>query len=108
MLFHTTDAHGITRLKPSPVEMRRLLREAASDPETAGEDISLVNDDSGWSLAWTPTGGLLVWENLDDDNEKVRFQHGQSLNQVWRLWQELAGGNLVLIEAEPWQEGMMG
>ena len=108
MLYHTTDAHGITRLKPSPVEMRRLLNEAAKGEDTRCEDITLVNDENGWSLGWTPQGGLAVWENLDDADERARFQKGLGLEQVWKLWQELAAGRIDRIEAEPWQDGAMG
>lgn len=48
--------------------------------------------------------GLVVWENVAEDDEP-RHRHGVSRAEVRRLWQELAAGNLDRVDTEEWYPG---
>jgi hypothetical protein len=66
------------------------------------QSVSLTHE-SEWCLGAYP-GGLLVWENLETDDEP-RHMNAVARERVLELWVKLSQGRLAEIEAEPWLPG---
>jgi hypothetical protein len=103
-LYHTTDLDGISELKPNKARMRiilstldKLSADAASHP-----DVSLVNDENGWSLS-VYASGIVTFEQLDAADESPRYMKNVSRNKALALWLDLAAGKLKSLNALPWE-----
>ncbi len=102
-LYHTTDADGISELNPTTEKMRKLLAslDTQGPDEAEHPDVSLVHDDSGWSLSVYPSG-VVTFENLDTADDIPRYMSGITRNQALELWLELARGKIQQINSRPW------
>lgn len=85
----------------TPDRLERLLDELdAADDEHF--DVS-VSDESGWTLS-AFAGGLLVWENVEDD-EGPRHREGVTRSEVLGHFRTLVSGELDPIHSLPWSPG---
>lgn len=101
--------HDVLGRVPVGWERSRALRRAdekllaeldENDPEHPD---TWLTHESGWSLAVYETG-LVVWEHLelpDPPRHLINVTREKALD----LWLQLASGELVEIESEPWQDG---
>lgn len=103
-LYHTTDLDGISELKPDKARLRVILStldkqsaKAASHP-----DVSLVNDENGWSIS-VYASGIVTFEQLDAGDESLRYMKNVSRNKALSLWLNLAAGKLESLNALPWE-----
>ncbi len=80
---------------------------AALDGLLSGEDsqadLWLENDD-GWALSVAPTGDLF-FENLDEDSDRYQTMGPLERDEILRLLQLMADGNLDALRAEAWEVG---
>lgn len=65
-------------------------------------DVS-VSDESGWTLS-ASTEGLLVWENVEEDDEP-RHMKGLSRSLVLAYFRTLVEGDLDTIHGLHWSPG---
>jgi hypothetical protein len=72
----------------------------AVDPEHV--DVSVVHDDSGWSMS-AYQSGRLVFEHLEQGGECHMIP--VSKDRVLELWRLLAAGDIDTIRKEPWRPG---
>ncbi|MFT5836822.1 MAG: hypothetical protein ACI9ZV_000321 [Candidatus Azotimanducaceae bacterium] len=102
-LYHTTDAEGISELNPTAEKLRELLDnlDTQSANEAEHPDVSLIHDDSGWSLSVFPSG-IVTLENLDEDDDIPRFMSGITRNQAFEMWLDLSRGEIQQINSRPW------
>lgn len=103
-LYHTTDADGISEICPDPGRMREIIAQLDHTGSTDKDhpDISLVHDESGWSLSLFPSG-IVLWENLDEEDAAPRYIQSASRGKAHELWIKLSRGDLAAIETEPWE-----
>ena len=99
--FHVNRRWGDSNDDPSVAQMREALAELDIDDDEHPE-VALIHE-SGWCLGAYPSG-LLIWEDLSTGCEP-RHMRGVSRNHVLELWQSLARGDIVAVDAEPWQPG---
>lgn len=63
-------------------------------------DVS-VEHESGWVLS-AYRDGLVVWENVEDDQESGRL-YNVPREEVVRLFTALVEGDVALVAAQPWE-----
>lgn len=103
-LYHSTDVDGITEINPDIDSLRALIN-SLEDPALVDydhPDVSLVHDDSGWSIAYYPNG-IAVFENLSDDDTSPRYQSHIRPDKALELWTMLADGEISALLAMRWQ-----
>ncbi|WP_327178800.1 hypothetical protein OG599_28350 [Streptomyces sp. NBC_01335] len=71
------------------------------ETERENPDISLTHE-SGWSLT-AYAGGLLLWENVEDDSLVPGVIEKATTEDVLRLFGRLAAGDTDTVEAEGWR-----
>ena len=106
-LYHTTDADGISEICPDPRRMHEIIAQLDHSDSSDNDhpDISLVHDESGWSLSLFPSG-IALWENLDQSDTDTRYIQNVSREKAHELWIKLSRGELGAIEGEPWESQM--
>ena len=104
-LYHTTDLDGISELKPDKQRLRAILASLDSENADAAShpDVSLVNDDNGWSLSVYPSG-IVTLDQLDEPDEPPQYMKGVNRDTALGLWLDLAAGRMEAINALPWQK----
>ena len=97
-----TIAGGPWKKNPPIERLRELLRSLdMEDKEHA--DVALKHE-TEWCLS-AYSGGLLVWENAEVEEDMARHMKCVPRERVLGLWLALAQGDLAAIEAEPWLPG---
>ncbi|MFE5947114.1 hypothetical protein [Streptomyces sp. NPDC056480] len=86
--------------EPDPEAMRRVLGGLAQAHDEH-PDVSLTHE-GGWCIS-ALRGGLLVWENPDDDAVAPGEMRDADVEEILRLFELLAAGDIASIEALPWQ-----
>ena len=64
-------------------------------------DVSLINDDKGWSISLYP-GGIATFENLNDNDPTPHFLNNIDREQAFRLWCQLAEGRIEALQEHKW------
>ncbi|MGW2895716.1 hypothetical protein ACWDAO_14125 [Streptomyces sp. NPDC001212] len=100
MSYFMYDVRGGTVDEPDPEMMRRVL-DGLAQADDEHPDVSLTHE-SGWCLS-VFGGGLLVWENPDDDSVNPGEMRNVARKEILRLFGLLAAGNIASIEELPWQ-----
>ena len=104
MAFHARGRWGGDERNPPIERLRALLQELDIQIEdTEHPDISLTHE-TEWCLSAFPSG-LLVWENLEDEDANPRHMEGVPREEVLSLWLKLAEGDISAVDAEPWLPG---
>jgi hypothetical protein len=102
MTYHATERWGASEDEPSEQRLRELLAQLdADDPEHF--NVSLTHE-SGWTLSLSD-GGLLTWENVEEDSLEPRHMEDVSRERTLAMWLKLAAGDIDAIEREPWKPG---
>lgn len=109
MEYYTTDREGITELAPTEHRLRGLLRtvwqrDAFTEADEDAPDVWLTHFHTGWTLFVYPSG-LVVLENLDDEDCAVRHLRKVNFDHALYLWQMLLRGDLKKLFAQNWLEG---
>lgn len=109
MQYYTTDREGITELAPPEYRLRALLRtvwqrDAFTDADEDAPDVWLTHHRTGWTLFAYPSG-LMVLDNLDDENCPVRHLRKVNFDHALHLWQQLLKGEIDRVLAQNWQKG---
>jgi len=99
--FSITHTSGAMEKNPSGEAVRALLDELET-ADVEHPDVA-VSHESGWTLS-AFGGGLVVWENVEED-EEPRHQVGIPRDEVVRLFDALARGDLAAVDAESWAAG---
>ncbi|TLQ45371.1 hypothetical protein [Streptomyces marianii] len=100
MSYFMYDVMGGTVDEPDSETMRRVL-DGLADADDEHPDVSLSHE-SGWSLS-AFVGGLLLWENTEDDSVVPGQMRAVSTDEVLRLFGLLAAGDIAAIDTQPWQ-----
>jgi len=102
-LYHTTDMNGVSELNPDTVRMEQIIAQLDMPDfeEVDHPDLSLVHDSSGWTLTLYP-GGIVTYENLEDDDDQPRFMAGILRAEALQLWKSLARGDIDSLKRLPW------
>jgi hypothetical protein len=100
MSYFMYDVMGRTVDEPDPETMRRVL-DGLAEADDEHPDVSLTHE-SGWCLS-VLHGGLLIWENPDDDSAAQGQAREVAREEVLRLFGLLAAGDIASVEAHPWQ-----
>ncbi|MEU8887744.1 hypothetical protein [Streptomyces sp. NPDC048442] len=101
MTYFMYDVQGTAVDEPDPDTVRGLVQEALASTDTENPDVSLTHE-SGWSLT-AYAGGLLLWENVEDEEAAPGSQDQVSQEEVLRLFALLAAGEVGQIAALDWQ-----
>lgn len=104
-LYHTTDNRGVSELCPDKPRMRKIIQtlDEGEAAELDHPDISLVHDESGWSISLYP-GGIATFENLDEEDRVPRFLKNVSREQAFSLWSQLAEGRIKALQQLNWRK----
>ncbi|MDT0488177.1 hypothetical protein [Streptomyces doebereineriae] len=100
MSYFMYDVMGGRVDEPGPESMRRVL-DGLADADDEHPDVSLTHE-SGWCLS-AFHGGLLVWENPDDDSLGGGEMREVAREEILRLFGLLAAGDTASVEALPWE-----
>lgn len=103
-LYHSTDFNGISELRPNLERMREMIQELDEDETEDADhpDISLVNDQIGWSISLYPNG-IATLENLNDESDLTpRFIPKVTRAEALKLWVLLSQGELDDLLALNW------
>ncbi|MFI8320597.1 hypothetical protein [Streptomyces sp. NPDC085529] len=100
MSYFMYDVMGGTVDGPDAEGMRRVL-DGLAQADDEHPDVSLTHG-SGWCLS-VFRGGLLVWENPDEDAVAPGEMRDVTRDETLRLFGLLAAGDLAAVEASPWQ-----
>jgi hypothetical protein len=102
MSFFVETRWGGSETAPSIGRMRQILKELAQkDPEHP--DVWLTHE-SGWTLSVSETG-LVVWDNLEANDNKPRHMVGVDRERALWMWIQLSRGDLGSIEKLSWAPG---
>lgn len=100
MSYFMYDVMGGTVDEPDPEMMGQVL-DGLADADDEHPDVSLSHE-SGWCLS-AFRGGLLLWENTEDDSLTPGQMRGVAREEMLRLFGLLATGDTASIETLPWQ-----
>jgi hypothetical protein len=100
--FSATDRWGGMERDPGLERLRDLLK-SLDIVDREHPDVSATHE-TGWVLG-AFASGLLVFENVEDEDAKARHMKNVPREEVLRLWIKLAQGDLSAREAEPWLPG---
>ncbi|MFJ6694868.1 hypothetical protein ACIQM4_02160 [Streptomyces sp. NPDC091272] len=101
MTYFMYDVQGNAVDEPDTDTVRKLVQEALASTDTENPDVSLTHE-SGWSLS-AYAGGLLLWENVEDEETAPGSLDQVTEPEVLRLFTLLADGEVAQIEALGWQ-----
>lgn len=87
-----------------PVESFSDLYEALEKSDQEHGDVSVTDQDSGWSIS-AHRDGRVVLVNLFEPGG--RHMHPVAKAKVLELWGMLASGDMEGIRAEPWRDGYL-
>jgi hypothetical protein len=99
MSYFMYDVMGGTVDEPDAATMRHVL-DGLAIADDEHPDVSLTHQ-SGWCLS-AFGGGLLVWENPDEDAVGPREMRAVTREEILRLFGLLAAGDIASVEASPW------
>jgi hypothetical protein len=99
MAFSITHVYGEMEASPPVAALAALVDELAT-ADDEHPDVA-VSHESGWTLSAFPSG-LVVWENVEDEVDTSRHLDGVDRQQLVRMFEMLAAGDLSSIEAYPW------
>jgi hypothetical protein len=102
MAFHVYHRYGACEVNPPQSSFEALYNELADDDDEH-PGVS-VEHESAWSLG-AFSGGLVVWENVEGEEDNARHMRGVPRAEVIRLWRLLAEGDFDAVNAENWQDG---
>ncbi|WP_031013812.1 hypothetical protein [Streptomyces sp. NRRL F-5727] len=100
MSYFMYDVMGGTVDEPDAEGMRRVL-DGLAQADDEHPDVSLTHE-SGWCLS-AFRGGLLVWENPDEDSVTPGETRDVTREETLRLFGLLAAGDIASVEAFSWQ-----
>ncbi|CAM5661735.1 hypothetical protein GCM10010329_24180 [Streptomyces spiroverticillatus] len=86
------DVHGNAVDEPDAATLRTLVVDGLADPEAVNPEVSLTHE-SGWSLT-AYAGGLLLWENVEDEGAAPGTRDGVQVDEAVRLFGLLAEGEV--------------
>ncbi|MFJ9848202.1 hypothetical protein [Streptomyces sp. NPDC101150] len=99
MSYFMYDVMGGVVDAPDGATMRRVLAGLA-EADDEHPDVSLTHE-SGWCLS-AFAGGLLIWENTEDDAVVPGEMRGVGREENVRLFGLLAAGDIGTLTALPW------
>ncbi|NUR03923.1 MAG: hypothetical protein HOY79_47670 [Streptomyces sp.] len=91
---------GGTVEEPDPEAMRRVL-DGLAQADDEHPDVSLTHESGRCLSAFG--GGLLVWENPDEDSVAPGEVRDMGREEILRLFELLAAGDIASIDALSWQ-----
>ncbi|WP_299539048.1 hypothetical protein [uncultured Streptomyces sp.] len=100
MTYFMYDITGSPVEEPDAEAVRTIVA-GLSEADDEHPDVSLTHQ-SGWSLS-AYAGGLLLWENLEDDKGVPGVIEKASTEDVLRLFALLADGRTDDVESEGWR-----
>jgi hypothetical protein len=104
MAFSVTHRYGAMTSNPPLSALPALLDELNDRPEDEEHGSVAVKHESEWCLS-TSRSGCLIWENVECKDSKPRHMPDAAREEILRLWEALAKGEIDLINAEPWRPG---
>jgi len=78
------------------------LYDELADSDREHGDVSIVHQDTGWSMS-AHRDGRLVFEHLGEGGERHMIPVPKE--RVLELWKKLIRGDIASIGAEPWKPG---
>ena len=102
MSYHITHRWGDMEDEP-PLDSLSALYDELEYEDEEHTSVSLTHE-SEWDLG-AYGGGLLIWENLETENNEARHMENVPKEKVLELWRKLAQGKLSEINQEPWLPG---
>lgn len=85
-----------------PLESFSLLYDELLSADREHGDVSVIHDDTGWSMS-AHRDGRLVFEHLENGGE--RHMMPVSKVRVLELWERLIDGDIDGLLTEPWKPG---
>ena len=102
MGYHITHRWGDMEDEP-PLDSLSALYDELEYEDEEHTSVSLTHE-SEWDLG-AYGGGLLIWENLETENNEARHMENVPKEKVLELWRKLAQGKINEINQEPWLPG---
>jgi hypothetical protein len=102
MTYTANDRWGAAELNPSIERLRELLQ--SLDIEDKEHPDVALKYETEWCLSAFPSG-LLVWENVEAEDDNAMHMKCVPREAILRLWLKLARGEIAAIQAEPWLPG---
>ncbi|MCX5203289.1 hypothetical protein OG897_17785 [Streptomyces sp. NBC_00237] len=102
MTYFMYDVHGNAVDEPDAATLRTLVVDGLADPEAVNPEVSLTHE-SGWSLT-AYAGGLLLWENVEDEEAGAATLDEVEGEEVVRLFGLLAEGEVAKVAGVGWQK----
>lgn len=103
MSFVVCHVDGSMESDPSVEVLATLVKELEDSADLEHPDVS-VSDESGWTLS-AYRNGLVTWENVEDEEIEPRHMSNVARDQVVKMFETLATGDVETIEAYPWMPG---
>ncbi len=102
MSYFIIHRYGSMDREPSLASLRPLLAELEDRPEDTEHGSVALTHESEWCIT-VSRGGYVVFENLETGGAK----HMKSVPEaeILRMWEQLAAGEIVQLEALLWQPG---
>jgi hypothetical protein len=100
MSYFMYDVMGGAIDEPGPEAMRQVL-DGLANADDEHPDVSLSHE-SGWCLS-AFRSGLLIWENTEDGSVAPVEMREVSREEILRLFQLLAAGDIASVAALPWR-----
>lgn len=100
MSYLMYDVMGGAVDEPDPETIGRVL-DGLATADDEHPDVSLSHE-SGWCVS-AFRGGLLVWENPDDDSVAPGQMREVTREETLRIFGLLASGDITSVQRLPWQ-----
>jgi hypothetical protein len=85
-----------------PLESLSLLYDELLSADREHGDVSVIHDDTGWSMS-AHRDGRLVFEHLENGGE--RHMMSVPKERVLELWKRLIAGDIAGLLTEKWRSG---
>jgi hypothetical protein len=100
-MFSILHLHGSSDKDP-PLDALNDLYDELQFADIEHVDVTVIHDDTGWSMSAYPSGRL-IFGNLADMNDCHMIP--VSRERVLELWRLLAAGDIDTLLKEPWLPG---
>ncbi|MDE1716389.1 hypothetical protein PWG14_28375 [Chromobacterium amazonense] len=102
MSFTVTHRYGCMDRDPPISDLPRLLDELLDRPEDVEHGAVAVTHESEWSIS-VARGGYVLFEHLENGGERHMLEVQDE--DILRMWQLLAAGEIAELELFPWKPG---
>jgi hypothetical protein len=104
MGFYITHRYGADESNPPLSKLPALLDELDERLDDIEHTSVSLTHESEWCIS-AYRGGLLIFENVESQEDTGRHMDGVPTERIVALWTLLSAGQIEAVASEPWLQG---